>query len=207
MPRQIHSESNSTIPSFCLKWFLWQSGCFQPGNILYQGEVSIAASVWWANPWGCWCSLSRVSPGCHRAGSAAPGGRPDTRTDTPGHCLSPLARLNHELLCLNSFPFWNSTLASNSAHGSPWRSCCPCPALGGSVGRGCRVGPQSTARARGHLCPAPAEGSNQRAQTKEPRRLYPLAHWPVHIYLFGYVLHRYLYIYIFITLKCSRFTK
>lgn len=193
-PDKSTASPTPPFPVSAWKWFLWQSGCFQPGNVLCQGEVSIAASVWWANPWGCGCSLSRVSPGCHRAG----------HTDGhPGHCLSPLARLNHELLCLNSFPFWNSTLASNSALGSPWRSCCPCPGLG----TGCRVGPQSTARARGHLCPAPAEGSNQRAQTQEPRCVYPLAHWPVHIYLFGYVLHRYLYIYIFITLKCSRFTK
>lgn len=181
------------FPVSAWKWFLWQSGCFQPGNVLYQGEVWITASVWWENPWGCWCSLSQVSPGV-TADQPRPANILDTRTPPGTACLLWLGWTSSSS-ALTTFPFWNSTLASNSIHRSPGRSCCPRPSLGtagGSVGRGCRVAAQHKAIS----AQCPAEGC-KRAQTKEPRCVYPLAHWPVHIYLFGYVLRRYLYIYIY----------
>lgn len=164
MPRQIHSESNSTIPSFCLKWFLWQSGCFQPGNVLYQGEVSIAASVWWANPWGCWCSLSRVSPGCHRAGHTD--GHPRALPVSSGSA-EPRAPLPKQLSLLEQHLGFQQR---------PWltlEELLPLPSPGGLRGQGVQGG--TPEHGQGTRPPLPSaswgikpESSNQRAKACIP---------------------------------------
>lgn len=116
-----------------------------------------------------------VSPGCHRVGSAAPRRMPRTH----GHpralpvsfsSFKPRAPLPKPLSLLEQHLGFQQcpslTLEELLPLAQPW-------ALpGGSVGRGCRVGPQNTARAWGHLCPVPSwgmrESLNQRARVYIP---------------------------------------